>query len=178
MACPTQQGWRFFCWAKTISNNPTIYTNWFEYHFELPHWYDAPLWIKPLKGVFLGTLYLRLLLPLSTTHYKALYWFDWIFYGNLCTLPTIIPPPTTRNHIDATPFSINPPSATITLHAACCVRLVRLQCKQATTISGGKYAFYWHWMYFLQKPASVSLLGYKWSLSQGSSGRWHDCHLF
>ena len=172
MACPTQQGWRFFCWAKTISNNPTIYTNWFEYHFELPHWYDAPLWIKPLRGVFLGTLYIRLLLPLSTTHYKALYWFDWIFYGNLCTLPTIIPPPTTRNHIDATPFSINPRSATITPHAVS--GLSDYNANKQQQYQGGNIPFIGTGCIFFRSQHRYRYL----DINGGSSGRWHDCHLF
>ena len=47
-------GMTIFCWAKTISNNSLILTNYFEKHLKLTHWYDGPIWIKPLKEVFLG----------------------------------------------------------------------------------------------------------------------------
>ena len=42
-----------FCWAKTISNNSPILTNYFERHLKLTHWYDGPIWIKPQKDFFL-----------------------------------------------------------------------------------------------------------------------------
>ena len=45
-------GMTIFCWAKTISNNSLILTNYFEKHLKLTHWYDGPIWIKPLKEVF------------------------------------------------------------------------------------------------------------------------------
>jgi len=45
-------GMTIFCWAKTISNNSLILTNYFEKHLKLTHWYDGPIWMKPLKEVF------------------------------------------------------------------------------------------------------------------------------